>query len=167
MLGWANFYQTRLLCFSCFHKQKYLHFGPEACLVAIIVDKTIQRARPSNPYIEEYGWALKDGVLQPVPANGPLWPQDLSETVSCGHKKGCSRNCSCAKGWAKDHQTDIQGHNTLTKNVKNQNQMIEYYSWGLKKNRTKTFPCSSSVRKSSAYFLQNNFWLSLYLFEIS
>ena len=78
--------------------KKILILDQKRALCTIIVDKTIRRSIPSNPYIEEYGWALKDGVLQPVPANGPLWPQDLSETVSCGHKKGCSRNCSCVKG---------------------------------------------------------------------
>ena len=70
-------------------------------MYTIIIDKTTHKARPNYPDTEEYGWAIKDGVLQQVPANGPLWPQDLFETVSCGSKKGCSRNCSYAKGSAK------------------------------------------------------------------
>ena len=96
-----------------------------------MVDKTTQRARPNYPDMEEYGWTLKDGVLQAVPANGPLWLQDLFETASCGSKKSCSRNCSYAKGSAK-FKRQIQGHNTLMKNIKSQK--IVYYSSKLSQN---------------------------------
>ena len=50
-------------------------------MYTIIIDKTTHKARPNYPDTKEYGWAIKDGVLQQVPANGPLWPQDLFETV--------------------------------------------------------------------------------------
>ena len=64
MLGRANFYQTRLLCLSCFHEQKISSFWTRSmpCAPSLLTKLYIQRARPSNPYIEVYGWALTDGV---------------------------------------------------------------------------------------------------------
>ena len=32
-----------------------------------------------------------------VLTNEPLWPQEMTKSVSCGCTKGCTGNCLCAK----------------------------------------------------------------------
>ena len=77
----SKFLPSKATLLKLLERTKNISILDQKCaLRIIIVDKTTQRARPSNPYVEEYNWALKDAVFQPLPANGPLWPQDLSES---------------------------------------------------------------------------------------
>lgn len=65
--------------------------------LATFIDKTAHIAKPCIPSLDEYGWTVKQAELVPVPVTTALWPPEMSKSLSCGCRKGCSRNCACAK----------------------------------------------------------------------
>ena len=90
-------------------------------MYTIMVDKTTHRARPNYPDTEEYGWALKDQVLQYVPANGHCDHKIYLRKFPAGPRKVVPETALMPNA-----QQDIQGHNTLMKNIKSQK--IVYYT---------------------------------------
>ena len=91
-----------------------LHLRCAIC--ATIINKTAHVAKPNHPNIEDYGWALKDEMLAPVPVTEPLWPRDLCRQCHVDAKKVApetvlvpeSKFPASLAASAKGHQTDVQ-----------------------------------------------------------
>ena len=65
--------------------------------LAVAIDKQSHIAKPILPCLDNYGWTVKDANLVPVLTKEPLWPPEMTKSVSYGCTKRCTRNCSCAK----------------------------------------------------------------------
>ena len=65
-------------------------------LMAKIIDKTSHIAKPPVLKIEHFGWELLGGVIRPSITSDSLYPMQISETISCKCKKGCTGiRCQC------------------------------------------------------------------------
>lgn len=62
--------------------------------LATTIDKIAHIAKPIYPSLHDFGWTVKDGDLVPIQTTEPLWPNEMTQSVSCKCKKGCKGNCS-------------------------------------------------------------------------
>ena len=65
--------------------------------LAVLIDKQSHVARPNIPGYHEFGWIQNGSRCVPLMSLTPLWPVQMQQTLSCNCKKGCIRNCPCAK----------------------------------------------------------------------
>ena len=68
--------------------------------LATIIDKRSHIATPTIPPYTHFGWTGGAEIgtpLVPKLSTSDPWPQQMSKALSCNCKKGCARNCSCAK----------------------------------------------------------------------
>ena len=65
--------------------------------LAVLIDKQAHVARPDIPGYHEFGWILEGSRFVPLMSLTPLWPVQMEQALSCNCKKGCIRNCPCAK----------------------------------------------------------------------
>ena len=66
-------------------------------VLAIFIDKQSHVARSNIPGYHEFGWIQNGSRFVPLMSLTPLYPVQMQQTLLCNCKKGCIRNCPCAK----------------------------------------------------------------------
>ncbi len=70
------------------------------CALATIIDKRAHVAQPALPPYTNFGWSIEntEQTLQPVQSTANIWPEQMSQSLSCNCKTGClSKRCSCSR----------------------------------------------------------------------
>ena len=52
-------------------------------VIATTIDKIAHIAEPIYPSLDEFSWTVKDGNLVPIQTTEPLWPNEMTQSVSC------------------------------------------------------------------------------------